>query len=318
MSDVLSSPYVLEYAYKRSTGPTVGAFLTGLRDGQMLGARGADGRVIVPPTEYDPNTGEPTGELVEVGPGGVVTTWAWIDEPRPNHPLQHPFAWALVKLDGADTAMLHALDAGSRDAVKTGTRVTVRWNETRVGHIRDVCFVPETATSAAATASPQGEGEEPIHRFKSPVRLLYEATASAGLTTFLRALMDGRITGARCPETGKVYVPAPAVIQANGRVPEETGIEVADVGTVTTFCVINIPFEGQVLTPPYVGAAIVLDGADVPIFHLVGGVDPAEVRMGLRVKACWESEPIPSLATIRYFEPTGEDDAPFETYEAHL
>ena len=46
----------------------------------------------------------------EVGPEGVVTSWTWVDEPNPNHPLDRPFAFALIQLDGADTAMVHVVD----------------------------------------------------------------------------------------------------------------------------------------------------------------------------------------------------------------
>jgi uncharacterized OB-fold protein len=74
----------------------------------------------------------------------VVTTWAWVAEPRRFHPLDRPFAWALVKLDGADTGLLHAVDAGSIDAMRTGMRVTARFRAERIGSIRDLeCFVPE-------------------------------------------------------------------------------------------------------------------------------------------------------------------------------
>lgn len=141
---VLSAPYVLEYTYRRSVGPVLGRFLAGLRDGRILGARTPAGRTLVPPSEYDPDTSEPVGELVEVGQAGVVTTWSWVEAPRPRHPLQAPFAWALVKLDGADTPMLHAVDAGSMDAMTTGMRVRVRWREERTGEIADIaCFEPE-------------------------------------------------------------------------------------------------------------------------------------------------------------------------------
>jgi uncharacterized protein len=59
--------------------------------------------------------------------------------------LQRPFAWALVQLDGADTAMLHAVDAGDETAMSTGMRVRVRWSEQREGHIKDIsCFEPES------------------------------------------------------------------------------------------------------------------------------------------------------------------------------
>src|SRR5437764_6514293 len=98
----LSAPYVLEYTYRRSVGPVIGRFLSSLREGRIEGVRTPSGKVLVPPAEYDPETGEATGEFVEVGQSGVVLTWSWIAEPRRGQPLAHPFAWALVKLDGAD------------------------------------------------------------------------------------------------------------------------------------------------------------------------------------------------------------------------
>ena len=145
-AEVLSAQHVLEYPYKRSLGPVIGRFFTSLREGRIEGIRAADGRVIVPPTEYDPMTSEPLSEFVEVGTAGVVTSWAWVTRPRPNHPRQQPFAWALVKLDGADTAMLHAVDAGSESAMSTGMRVQVRWAAEREGGIKDIeCFVAEAS-----------------------------------------------------------------------------------------------------------------------------------------------------------------------------
>jgi uncharacterized OB-fold protein len=140
----LTAPYVLEYTYRRSVGPVLGEFLAGLRDGRILGARTAGGRVIVPPAEYDPDTSDPVTGLVEVASSGVVATWSWIASPRPGHPLQRPFAWALVRLDGADTALLHVVDAGSIDRMRTGMRVRARWRAERTGQIADIaCFEPE-------------------------------------------------------------------------------------------------------------------------------------------------------------------------------
>jgi uncharacterized protein len=144
VSDVLSAAHRLEFPYRRSVGPVLGRFLAGLRDGRIEGVRAQDGRVIVPPQEHDPATAEPLTEWVPIGPGGVVVTWAWIAEPLRNQPLDRPFAWALVRLDGADTPMLHAVDAGVEDAMRTGMRVRVRWRAERVGDIRDIeCFAPE-------------------------------------------------------------------------------------------------------------------------------------------------------------------------------
>ena len=143
-TEVLTALHVLEYPYKRSVGPVIGRFLTGLRDRRLEGIRAADGRVLVPPVEYDPQTAQTLSEFVEVGPGGVVQTWTWISEPRSNNPLSEPFAWALIKLDGADTALLHAVDAGDETKMSTGMRVRPRWRDERAGHILDIeCFEPE-------------------------------------------------------------------------------------------------------------------------------------------------------------------------------
>lgn len=142
--EVLSAPHSMEFPYTRSTGPVVGAFLTGLRDRKVLGAKDSRGRVVVPPMEYDPATAAATdpGELVEVADEGVVTTWAWNPTPRAGQPLDRPFAWALVRLDGADTGLLHALDA-PRDAISTGMRVRARWAPETTGLIQDItCFEP--------------------------------------------------------------------------------------------------------------------------------------------------------------------------------
>lgn len=144
MKQVLSAEYVLEYSYTRSVGEVIGRFFAGLREGRVFGVRTRTGRVIVPPTEYDPDTGDACSEFVEVGSSGVVKTWAWVAEPRKRCPLPAPFAWALVQLDGADTSILHAVDAGAIERMHTGMRVRVRWAAERSGRIQDIaCFEPE-------------------------------------------------------------------------------------------------------------------------------------------------------------------------------
>ena len=63
--EVLSAPLIIEYPFKRTTGPIIGAFLTGLREKVLIGSRAEDGRVIVPPAEFDPVSGRDLTELVE-------------------------------------------------------------------------------------------------------------------------------------------------------------------------------------------------------------------------------------------------------------
>ena len=141
----LTAPHVLEYPYRRSVGPVIGRFFTGLRERRIEGIRARDGRVLVPPQEYDPESGEPLDEFVPVADAGVVTTWTWVAKPRAGkHPLERPFAFALVQLDGADTPLLHAVDAGSPERMRTGMRVRARWRDETQGDIHDIaCFEAE-------------------------------------------------------------------------------------------------------------------------------------------------------------------------------
>lgn len=138
--EVLSQAFELGYTYTRSTGPVVGRFLTALRDRQIIGNRASDGRVIVPPMEYDPDTAEALTEFVDVGQAGEVVSWCWVKQPRDAHPLDEPFAWAMIRLDGADVPMVHCIRAASEDAVKTGGRVKAVWVDEPRGFIDDIKY----------------------------------------------------------------------------------------------------------------------------------------------------------------------------------
>jgi uncharacterized OB-fold protein len=310
--DVLSAPHRLAYPYRRSVGPVLGRFLTGLRDGRLEGVRARDGRVLVPPQEHDPLTAEPLHEWVPVGPGGVVVSWAWIAAPLSGQPLDRPFAWALVRLDGADTALLHALDANGPDRVRTGMRVTVRWRPERTGDIHDIaCFVPEPNSTDCSRlggrvrfARRNSAEPEPVRKIETPIALDYRYAPGLATTRFLRAVAEGRLVGERCPVCGKVYVPSRGSCPTDG-VPTREEVPLPDRGVVTTFCVVNVPMSEHVIEMPYVAASVLLDGADIAFQHLLRGVPVSEVRIGMRVRAEWRprAEWGPSLDSIACFRP---------------
>jgi uncharacterized protein len=320
VSQPLRAPLEIGFDYTRSLGPTLSRFMAALAGRRILGSRGADGRVHAPPFEYDPVTLAPPDELVPVGPEGSVMAWSWAPRPLEGQPLSRPFAWALIRLDGADTAMLHAVDAGSAAAMRTGMRVRARWAPATVGHIRDIaCFEPCDAPGLPGQPPGQPAAETQVTMITTPVRLHYEHTASPEESSFLRGLADGKLLGQRCPACGKVYVPPRGACPTDG-VPTTDEVELPDQGTVTTFCVVNVPYPGQRVTPPYVAAAVLLDGADIPFQHLILGCEPGEVRMGMRVRAFWKPRHQwgTTLENIDHFFPAGEPDAPYETYAHHL
>ncbi|MFC8259899.1 Zn-ribbon domain-containing OB-fold protein [Streptomyces sp. NPDC057291] len=314
MPDVLSAPLVVEFPFTRSLGPVQSAFLTGLRERTVLGVRTGDGKVLVPPVEYDPVTAEELRELTEVATTGTVTTWAWNPAPRRDQPLATPFAWVLVKLDGADTALLHVLDAPGPEAVNTGMRVRIRWAPQRTGAITDIaCFEPYEGEATAESTPHSGEFADPVTGIVTPARLDYTYTPGRAQSAYLNALSEQRTVGERCPSCRKVYVPPRGACPTCGVATVEQ-VEVGPRGTVTTYCIVNIKAKNLDIEVPYVYAHIALDGADLALHGRIGGIPYDQVRMGLRVEPVWtEGGRHPD-----HYRPTGEPDADYDAYKELL
>ncbi|HYY05362.1 MAG TPA: OB-fold domain-containing protein [Candidatus Limnocylindria bacterium] len=133
---------VSEFPYKHSTGAVIGRFLAGLKEQQKIwGQRVAGQGVVVPPLGYSEADGSAGGEWVEVQPTGTVTAVAVVHEPIAGfHPFAEPFAFVLVRLDGADTALAHVV-RDDLERLRVGARVEAVWAAERTGTIRDIeCF----------------------------------------------------------------------------------------------------------------------------------------------------------------------------------
>ncbi|MBU2489626.1 MAG: Zn-ribbon domain-containing OB-fold protein [Proteobacteria bacterium] len=127
-------------------GDTATRFLEGIRDrGELWATRcGKCSRTYVPPRKNCPGCFEENAEWVQVGPGATVVTFTVARRPLAAIPDPVPVVFALVKPDGADTAMLHRIGDVDPEKVSIGMRVKPRFAAERKGHIRDIeCFVPE-------------------------------------------------------------------------------------------------------------------------------------------------------------------------------
>jgi uncharacterized OB-fold protein len=318
-SRVLHAPMKVEFDYTRSLGSVLSQFMSALKQHSVLGGVLADGRVVVPPPEFDPVTHDAITELVPVSDYGTVQSWSWVPEPVSQQPLEKPFAFAQILLDGSDAPLLHAVDVDSAAHISTGMRVRVRWAEETIGSIRDIaCFEPAGEGESAGSAS-MDFGPPEVTGIISPVYLAYDYAASPEETKFFRGLSEGKLYGQRCPVCEKVYIPPRGACPVDG-VPTTDEVLLPDRGTLTTYCVVNVPFKGQTIPIPYVSAYVLLDGADIAFLHLILDVDAADVRMGMRVEAVWKprEEWTTSLDNIKYFRPTGEPDADYDTYKRHL
>ncbi len=116
--------------FKYAAGRSGSRFLATLRDGKrILASRcGACARVAVPLRAFCPACAGDDMAEVEVGPGGTIIAWTETTDAG---------SYALVRLDGADTAFLHRLLVAP-GACRIGQRVTVRFAASRHASILDI------------------------------------------------------------------------------------------------------------------------------------------------------------------------------------
>jgi len=329
MSDFPTS-FTLEYPYTRTLGPVIGPFLTALRDGRILGIR-CGSRVLCPPLEFDPDTGESLSpEFVEVGPGGSVELWTWIAEPSRKHPFRQPFAFAQVKLDGADTAMTHAVKAAGPEAMSIGMRVKAQFLQQRTGAISDVYFVPEGDALDQSIAPGEGEVEISTHL----ISLTFDENLYPARARYAQGLLDGKFIGQRSPVSGKVSIPGKGYDPiARVLMTEADDVELAPTGTVISYTVIApIQYKGQQETKHYVSASIILDGSDQPLVQQnIHNIPADQFREGLRLRAIFKPAAERNVDNvdnswmvfstgnvIERWEPTGEPDVPFEDFPEQI
>ena len=123
-----------------------------------------------------------------------------------------------------------------------------------------------------------------VTTISTPIHVDYQYTAGLAQSRFLKGIAQGRFLGQRCPKCKKVYVPPRGSCPTDG-VATTDEVELANTGTVTTYCVVNVPFAGQKIELPYICAQVLLDGADIAFMGLVQEVPAVQVRMGMRVTA---------------------------------
>jgi uncharacterized protein len=174
-------------------------------------------------------------------------------------------------------------------------------------------------TDAGTSGDATSEGDGVVTMLDTPIHIDYRFTAGLAQSRFLKGVAEGRFLGQRCPKCNKVYVPPRGSCPTDG-VATTDEVELGNAGVVTTYCVVNVPFQGQTIEIPYICAQILLDGASLAFMGLIQELPADQVRMGMRVEAVWvePSELGPTMASVKYFRPTGEPDAAYETYEEYL
>jgi hypothetical protein len=116
-------------------------FLISLRDeAKIIGNRCSRcNTVYVPPRKNCGSCFEDIDQYVELGDEGIVTAHTIVRFKYPVQPVDPPFAYALIHLDGADVGLVHIIK-DDLDKLKNGVRVRARFKDLhqRTGHILDI------------------------------------------------------------------------------------------------------------------------------------------------------------------------------------
>ena len=131
----------IKVPYTWSVGEVGSRFLVALRDEkQIIGNQCSEcNTVYVPPRKNCGTCFREIGEdeWVELGPEGIVTAYTIVRYDYPVQPTKAPFAYVIIKLDGADVGFVHIIKE-DLDKLKNGVRVTAKFKEDRTGHILDI------------------------------------------------------------------------------------------------------------------------------------------------------------------------------------
>jgi uncharacterized OB-fold protein len=136
--------------------------------------------------------------------------------------------------------------------------------------------------------------------------LSYTWSTGVAIGTYLDGLKKGKLLGVRCRSCGRTMVPPRMFCEECFRTVDEF-VQVQDTGTVNTFAICYIRTDASRQKRPQLPAVIELDGATkgMGILHLLGEVRPADVKIGMKVRAVWKParERKGDITDIRYFKP---------------
>lgn len=161
----------------------------------------------------------------------------------------------------------------------------------------------------ADTTKPS-QGDEFIVEGK--LALPYQYFAGRTGSRFLVALRDDKkIRGLECPKCGAVYVPPRSTCDVCFVDIAENWVDVGPKGVVQNWTVVRYAEPHQPFPPPYILALIALEGATTPLTHIVKGVEPEAMQVGLEVEAVFADDDAPStIMAIDHFRPTSATKSP--------
>lgn len=136
--------------------------------------------------------------------------------------------------------------------------------------------------------------------------LRYSWASGVAISRFLSGLKKGELWARKCNNCKRILIPPRMYCEECFR-PTDSWVKVKNTGTVNTFSISYVNNDASRRKKPILVSVIEIDGASpgMGMLHLLGGVEPKKVEVGMRVKAVWKKKPERkgAITDIRYFEP---------------
>jgi uncharacterized protein len=226
--------------------------------------------------------------------------------PRAGKVIPTPWADCSVKLDSG-AYIQQGLIPPDPEAHQIGERYRAAWNPERKGHVDDILHFEKTpdGTSVKEFECKLTTAPEIEEYFTTPVIMHspYKKWFGATLTRFFKTIRDDKkITATVCKKCNKTYcMPETICPDCFGRLNDF--VELSGEGTVTNYTIINYTEQYQPYPSPYVFAIIKMDGVDNTLNHVVGGIDPDKVEIGMKVKPEFKVDRQGNILDIKFFKP---------------
>ena len=136
--DVVKAYYKMEAEFNWSYGKISRFFRELIDNKRIMGTKCPEcGTVFCPPTSDCPKCWVPA-EWVGVGQQGTVLHFSVIHLPNLWMKRKVPYTIGLIKLDGADTGLMHFVNETNIEKLKTRPRVEAVFADERKGYVTDI------------------------------------------------------------------------------------------------------------------------------------------------------------------------------------
>jgi uncharacterized OB-fold protein len=130
----------IKVPYKHTAGAYVERFITEIgKNNKIYGVKCPKcNKVYVPPKMVCFECFEKMEEWVEIGNEGIVNGFTVVSHSTPIMPLNPPYAFAIISLEGADTDFVHIIKESDPEKLKIGMRVRAVFKEKPRKRILDI------------------------------------------------------------------------------------------------------------------------------------------------------------------------------------